>query len=484
MKRTGGPADGRAVKVARRMGRKAGRGWVWMSALLAAHLSGLSASALAGQAPTSLTLYNDGRVLVRRLLTLDLKKGESDQRLPLGPVDPASIFPLDDGVSFVNARYDAAVDEQSVLRRAVGRRLTFRSGKDTVSAELVGVDPERYRLADGSISFVRPGIPQYPAELVALEPTLRVLVSSAAARRDLRVGYFTQGGGWSAAYQVILGGAGGTARVMGQAVINGGPLTFRDVELQLLAGQVNVATPEAGFSPRMEAMRVAAKSIAAEAPAEQKVGEFHLYTLPGRGSLEPGSVTTVGLFEPATARVSKSFEVHGQIPYWGGLPQYGEENEAPVSVIYTILRPRKTDLGDRPMPGGVVRLFEPDSAGRVQLIGEAAIGHSPAGEDLRLPAGTAFDLTAKRVQLNYTTRRDSIPGGGWRTVATADYRVTLQNGGDTAATIDVIEERGGEWSVVSSSVKPDRRSSTRTAFRVSVPARGRTTLTYRVRVIW
>jgi hypothetical protein len=48
----------------------------------------------------------------------------------------------------------------------------------------------------------------------------------------------------------------------------------------------------------------------------------------------------------------------------------------------------------------------------------------------------------------------------------------------------VIENRGGEWTVVSSSIKGEKLSSTRTVFRVPVPARGKATLTYRVRVIW
>jgi hypothetical protein len=456
--------------------------------LLTAHVSLLTsyASPLAAQAPaTSLTVYNDGRVLVRRVLTLDIRKGDSEQRLALGPLDPASVFPLDEGVTFFGATYDAAVDYPSVLRRAVGRRLVFRMGKDTLSAELVGVDPERYRLSDGSITFERPGSPQFPADLVALEPTLRVSLGSATAQKDLRVGYFTQGGGWGASYQVILAGAEAPARVMGTAVVNGGPLRMKDVELQLLAGEVNVASPEEGYRPRADAMMVAKRAVAAPAPAqEQKVGEFHLYTLPGRASLEPGVVTSVALFPPAQAKITKSFEVRGQLPYWGGLPQYGDETEAPVTVSYTVVRPRKTDLGDRPLPGGVVRLFEPDSAGRLQLIGEALTDHAPAGEDLHLAAGTAFDLTTKRVQTTYSTRRDSLPGGGWRTIATADYRVTLQNAGDRPAIIVVIEERGGEWSVVSSSVKPEKQSSTRTAFRVPVPAKGKATLTYRVRVIW
>jgi hypothetical protein len=62
--------------------------------------------------------------------------------------------------------------------------------------------------------------------------------------------------------------------------------------------------------------------------------------------------------------------------------------------------------------------------------------------------------------------------------------VTLSNAGDGAATVEVVEVRGGEWSIVSSSVKPEKVSSTRTSFKVSVPARGKATLTYRVRVIW
>ncbi|MEO7987796.1 MAG: DUF4139 domain-containing protein, partial [Gemmatimonadales bacterium] len=145
--------------------------------------------------------------------------------------------------------------------------------------------------------------------------------------------------------------------------------------------------------------------------------------------------------------------------------------------------PRKTDFGDRPLPGGVARLFQPDSAGRLQLVGEASMDHTPAGEDLKLSAGTAFDLTAKRVQTSYVTRRDSSKAT-WRTLATADYKVTLTNAGDSAVTVEVREERAGEWSVLSSSVAAEKISSTITRFRVKVPARGDAVLTYRVRAVW
>ena len=445
----------------------------------------MASSRLAAQAPTSLTLYNDGRALVRWTVPVEILKGQSRQLAVTGAAEPGSIFSTDPEITVLSGAYDGGVNEGDVLRRAIGRRLTFRIGKDTVGATVLGVNPERYKLADGTVTFAAPGIPQYPADLVTVDPRYELLVHAARARRGLPLAYFTNGAGWSTSYQVILG-PGGTARVMGQAVVDPGPLRFPEAEIQLLAGQVSVAAP-AERRLREEAVMVARSAPAMDkmGPSEQKVGEFHLYTLPGTWALEPGIVRTIGLFEPAEAKVVRSFELRGRIPYWVGLAQYGEEEETPISVYYTVQRARKTDLGDRPLPAGLVRLFEPDSAARLQLIGEAMIDHSPAGEDLRLNAGTAFDLTAKRVQATYTTRRDSIPqGGGWRYTATADYRTTIENAGDAPVTVDVFEERGGEWTILASSIKGEKLSSTRTRFRVPVPARGKATLTYRVRVVW
>lgn len=216
---------------------------------------------------------------------------------------------------------------------------------------------------------------------------------------------------------------------------------------------------------------------------EQRVGEFHLYSLPGRTTLLPGLTGTIALFDPASVKYERSYVVHGQVPWWGMLPQQGDESEVPVEVLYTLQRPRKTEFGDRPLPGGVVRLFQADSGGRAQLVGEAMLDHTPAGENVRLSAGTAFDLTARRVQTSYVTRRDSTKAGP-RTLATAGYRVTIRNATDTATTVEVREERGGEWSVLESSVPAEKLSSTITRFRVKVPARGESVLTYKVRVVW
>ena len=451
----------------------------------------------AARAQTSLTIYNDGRVLVRRTVPVRVPGGVSTQTVALGLLDPSTLFSLDPAVSIVRTSYDGAIDEASVLRRAVGRRIVFRTPRtrpdgttsaDTVSALVLSVDPLQLQMPDGRVSFTMPGQPLYPADLVVSVPSAALTLQSAGARDNLRLGYFTQGARWQASYQVVLGGNGaaGDARVGGAAVVMSDMLKADSAEVQLLAGSVSAA-PSPGNQAMMKGRAMAVAEMAAPAyqsVSEQRVGEFHLYSVPEKLTLLPGQTTSAAMFDPATVRYERNYVVHGQLPIWGYLPQQPNEEEVPVEVSYTLKRPRKTDFGDRPLPGGVARLFQADSAGRLQLVGEAATDHTPAGEDLRLTAGNAFDLTAKRVQTSYTTRRDSVRAGVWRTTATADYRVTLSNATDSAATVDVLEERRGEWTVVSSSVKPEKVSSSVTRFRVTVPARGDAVLTYRVRVVW
>jgi hypothetical protein len=445
-------------------------------------LLGAAPAALAAQ--SSLTIYNDGRVLVRQTVPVTVPKGSSTQRVTLGALDAASLFSLDSTVTLDGLAYDGAVDEGSVLRRSVGRRVVFRlpESKDTLSALVLGVDPLRLQLPDGSVTFSPPGAAIYPGDVVVAAPTAALRLTSARAQDRLRLGYFTTGAAWQAGYQVMIGAS--DARVTGSAVIESQTLRAEDAELQLLAGAVGQAQRPAPPVP-YAARGVLSEAMAMDkmAASEQRVGEFHLYSLPGRTSLLPGLTSTIALFEPAQVKYERNYVVHGLVPWWGVLPQQGDETEAPVEVSYTLKRPRKTEFGDRPLPGGVVRLFQADSGGRAQLVGEAAMDHTAAGEDVRLSAGTAFDLTARRVQTTYTTRRDSTKAG-WRTIATADYKVTVRNATDSAATVDVREERSGEWSVLQSSVPAEKISSTITRFRVKVPASGEATVTYRLRVVW
>lgn len=441
----------------------------------------LLAGALPARAQTGLTIYNDGRVLVRRTVAASVPAGISELRVLPGAMDPSSLLSLDTDVTVVQSRYDAAVDERSVLRRAVGRALSFEVAGKLVQATLVGTDPERWRLADGVISFSRPGALRVPEELVTTEPQLELQLRSGKARASVGLGWFTDGTAWSAAYSVLLR-KDNTARIEGAAVISNATLRADSAEIQLVAGSPGRATPPAQKNQLMMRAEASVAGFASDmAGAGERLGDLRVYALPGRWTLRPGLVTTIALFEPLAAKVEKTYEVSGVVPFWGPLLPRGDESDEAVAVKYTLARPRQTEFGDRAIPGGVARVYDADAQGRLQLVGEANVEHLPAGKPMELGTGVAFDLRARRIQTSYLTRP---PQPRQKSVATAAYSVTLSNAGDDAVAIDVVEERGGEWSVTASSVPAENLSSTHSRFRVKVPAKGETVLTYTVQIVW
>src|SRR5437016_11215533 len=104
-------------------------------------------------AQTSLSIYRDGRVVVRRTLPQALQQGRNALTLRLEGLDPATLFSSDTSVSIVSATARYPSTKNDALTRAVGQTLSFvrerSDGKaDTVKATVVRVDPPQYRLAD------------------------------------------------------------------------------------------------------------------------------------------------------------------------------------------------------------------------------------------------------------------------------------------------------------------------------------------------
>src|SRR6266487_3725356 len=169
-------------------------------------------------AQTSLSIYRDGRVVVRRALPQALQQGRNAVTLRLEALDPATLFSTDTTVSVVTAtvRYPSAKND--ALARATGQTLSFvRSVGDTVKATIVRVDPPQYRLADGRLLLEQPGEPLFPAELVRTVPEAQVVLDATRARQRTDIAYVAQGITWETLYQVIVTGA--RAQVTGTATV-------------------------------------------------------------------------------------------------------------------------------------------------------------------------------------------------------------------------------------------------------------------------
>lgn len=450
---------------------------------------GLWLMAAPAQAQTSLSIYSDGRVVVRKMIPQRLQRGTNIFSLDLPGLDPATLFSPDSNVSVTSAVLRPATDMESALRASIGRTLSFVRGKgDTIQATILSVNPPQAKLSNGLVMFSLPmGTPLFPAEasLVRSRPEAVVTLDASRARDVTDLAYVSQGVTWEAVYQAVLSGA-GSALVTGAATINSSSIRADSASVQLVAGSINRArvAKEAPAPFVAGRMAVSAINVVAGDVTEAAVGETHVYDLPGLISFDIGAPLTTALFPRARADYAQEFVVPGVLPWRGYFGQVGQDpNAVPVQVWYTFKRGRGTSFGDRPLPGGTMELFQRDSSGRVQLVGEASFTHTPAGKDLRVQSGDAFDVTAERVQTDY--RQVSIPnasGKGTHQRITASYKVTLTNAKPQAVSVDVRENHWGNWVITESSVPAEKLSSTEQRFRVSVPANGTATLTYTVQV--
>jgi hypothetical protein len=444
------------------------------------------APVLPAQDGASVTLFNSGRTLVRQNLPVRLPAGTSTQPLAIGVFDPSSFTVLEPGVSVERLSFDAAFNEDALLRRNIGQMFTFDMGDGKAwTARLLGVDPERWQITGGgpvgpnAVIFGRPGRLMWGVEQVPTAPVADVTLTSDRARQSVRVMYEAMGGAWHAGYRLFIGANG---RFEGTATIQAGTFNLENAEVQLLAGDIGqkaVPAPALMRAARNQAFEDA--SMTTGATSAESIGEVRLYTVPGRVTFVPGAITALPLFAPTAVRSELRLTVPGAVSYWGGIDQFPDEHEVPVQVSHRFERRLGTPFGDLPLPAGGVSVYETDRSGRVQLVGQGNIGHTAAGEMLEVSTGTAFDVTARRTQTAFST---TILANPRRTVATVEYSVVVKNAKDTAAAVEVREDRGGEWSVVTSSVPPVRRSSSRVVFPITVPAKGEVTLTYRLRVVW
>ncbi len=90
--------------------------------------------------------------------------------------------------------------------------------------------------------------------------------------------------------------------------------------------------------------------------------------------------------------------------------------------------------------------------------------------------GEAFDVVGDRRQMDYDVLSSCV--------VEMDWEIELRNHKDDDVTVQVVEPVGGDWTILSSSHEPARIDAWTFSFDVDVPARGETTVTYRVRARW
>ena len=448
-------------------------------------------STAADQTDVAVTIYNDDLALVRDARRVRLERDlnrlawreVSAQLRPetaqlRNTANPAGFRLLEQNFDF------DLLTPAKLLEKYVGREIAVIRVHPTTGAEtretatvLAAANGVVLKFAD-RIETGAPGRIAYPGvpDTLRDRPTLVIsLLNPAAGVQNLELSYLTGGLSWRADYVATLNADDSRLDLNGWVTLtNRSGAAYPDARLQLVAGDVNRVRDARPLT--REVMSMAAKAADAGEMQQEALFEYHLYTLQRPTTLADNQTKQVALMSAARVPVKKQLLLEGANYYYTG--QHGDLGQKLKAGVFVEFDNKSDGLGV-PLPRGIIRFYKQDSAGNAQFVGEDRIEHTPKNETVRLKLGDAFDVTADRKQTDFKKLAGT---GRYNYVFESAYEIVLKNAKTEAVTVTVREPMPGDWSMVSES-QPHAKAAANTAeWQVLVPAEGRGTLTYRVRV--
>jgi len=445
------------------------------------------------QSDLSVTVYNSNLALVRDVRQITLPSGTFSLRFEdvAAAINPATVhfrsLSEPDRLSVLEQNYEYdLLDPQKLLQKYVGRELTLvrplQEGGTTKYAEVKAL-----LLADNNGPVWKIGneivtgmyaesyrFPELPGNLYSRPTLLWMLSNKGSSSQRVEASYLTGSMNWNADYVLTVAREEKTADLDGWVTLaNNSGVAYKNARLQLVAGEIHRTVSESNM--RMDTMAVAKAQPAPPPFAQENFSEYHLYTLDRRTSIENNESKQINLLSGTGFPVTKAFVVEGQQYFYRSRQPLGTPWKQPVKVYYHFKNEQKSGLG-MPLPAGTVRVYQADSKGSLQFVGEDNIGHTPKDEKVELYVGDAFDIISERKQTDYQKIADQV--------YEMEFQITIRNHKDAPITVEVREPLSGDWQVLNSSHKWTKLDAFSLGFNVPVDANGTSVLTYRVRVHW
>jgi hypothetical protein len=444
------------------------------------------------QIDLGLTVYNSDIALVRDVRNVQLPRGTFDLRFMdiAATVNPATVHirsltePARLDVLEQNYEYDL-LEPEKLLRKYVGRDVTIvrtvQRGGDTreeeVTAHLLSFNNGPvWRIGDEIVTGLRADhirFPELPNNLFSRPTLIWTLENGGAARHRVEASYLAQKLSWNADYVLTVARDDKAADLDGWVTLrNGSGTAYRNVKLQLVAGDLN-RVKESIARGRFEDARRQLADAAAAPMAQESFSEYHLYTLGRKTTINNEQTKQVSMLGGTGVPVVKRYIVDGHDFYYRNVQHPGAPITDVVQVYYQFKNDEKAGLGV-PMPAGTMRVYQADSNGGVQFAGEDRIDHTPKDETVKLKIGNAFDVVCERNQTDFQKVAANV--------YEIEYEIAVRNHKTAPITVEINEPIGGTWRMLSSTHEWAKTAAWAAGFNVPVKENGAATLKYRVRV--
>ena len=438
----------------------------------------------------SITVYNQNFGLVREVREIEVGTGTVDLefRDVAAQIQPqtVSIKSLS-GVNSLavleqNYRYDL-LTPQKLLEKHVGKKVRVwrwneKLGKDEpFDAEVLSVaGGQTVMKINGEVTYDFPGriaFPSVPDNLMS-KPTLVWKLESKQTKQKVEATYLTQNLNWRSDYVFVINDADSAGDLTGWVtLVNNSGASYKNARLKLVAGDVQRVSAGGGEDSDLGMLQSAHPTTGARFQ-EEGFFEYHLYTLGQPTDVLENEQKQVTLLEAKNAKVQKKLIYFGQQYWYRG--RHGEvQKNQKVGVYLDVQNTKANGLGI-PLPKGTVRVYKADKSGAKQFIGEDNIDHTPRDEKVRIKMGEAFDVVGDRKQMEWRTLGACTSESTWE--------IELRNHKDQASRVEIYEPIGGDWTMVESTHKHDKKDAHTFTFEVNVPANGKTKIKYKIRVKW
>lgn len=445
------------------------------------------------QTDLAVTVYNSNIALVRDVRRLTLTRGTSDLHFMdiAATVNPATVHfrslsePSRVSVLEQNYEYDL-LEPEKLLRKYVGRDVTIvrtrqeggTTVEENVQARLLSFNNGPVWRIGGEIVTglfaSQYKFPELPGNLYSRPTLIWTLENQGAADHRVEASYLAGGMAWNADYVLTVARDDRAADIDGWVTLrNGSGTSFNNASLQLVAGQLNRVRAEAVGA--VDSMLAARKAVEAPAMAQEAFSDYHLYTLNRRTTVNNNETKQVNMLGATGFPVSKRYIVNGQAHYYRNTMHPGAALRDDVQVFYQLKNDQASGLG-MPLPAGIVRVYQADSKGALQFVGEDRIVHTPKDETVNLKIGNAFDVVCERKQTDFEKIAPNV--------YEMEFEITLRNHKTTPATVEVNEPIGGTWRMLQASHRWTKTGAWASQFTVPVAVDGTSVLRYRVRVTY